>query len=415
MTIRVLHAADLHLGSPFALGSDARAPLDATLEAFTNVVNVALRERVDAVLLSGDLYERRDRSVRARFHLQKELERLHAAGIPSFIVHGNHDPLSGDPGGVELPASTTVFGAGWSEAGVMQGGQLRFRVQGISFQDAQVRENLSKHFRRVGPELTIGLLHCNVGSHSAHADYAPCTADDLDATGLDYWALGHVHTRQTLPLKSGGVAAYPGNTQGRQVNETGARGCLLVELDETRARPARVQFVACDVVRWHRIEVELNETSTLDGALAAIDEQVDQAVAAQASGGVKHHVLRVMLTGRTPLHRQLNAAAMVELEQALSLRWAERPCSLESLRSMTAAPFDLPRMVASGGLAGEIAKGLSQPHSPAALQSLWERSGIASLTSQLDAARIVLAAPGHDLLEQALFRALELITTEDTA
>ena len=160
----------------------------------------------------------------ARFHLQRELERLHAAQIPSFIVHGNHDPLSGDPGGIELPPSTTVFGASWGEVKVVRDGAVRFRVQGVSFQDAQVHENLARHFHRVGPELTIGLLHCNLGGQGAHADYAPCSADDLDAAGLDYWALGHVHTRHTVKLKSGGLAAYPGNTQGRQVNETGPRG-----------------------------------------------------------------------------------------------------------------------------------------------------------------------------------------------
>lgn len=412
MTIRLLHAADLHLDSPLALPSKSRVPPNATLEAFSNVITIALRERVDGVVLSGDLYERRDRSVRARFHLQRELERLHEARIPSFIVHGNHDPLSGDPGGVQLPSSTTVFGASWGEVGVLHNGALRFRVQGISFQEAQVTENLSRHFQRLGPEVTIGVLHCNVGGHGAHADYAPCTLDDLDATGLDYWALGHVHTRQTMSLKSGGVAAYPGNTQGRQVNETDARGCLLVELDEHRERPPRVQFMPCDVVRWHRVEVDVSEVDSLDGAIERIERQVD---AATLEGQVKHHVVRVVLTGRTPLHRQLTASALIELEQAVADRWVTRTLSLESLRATTSAPFDLPRLVASGGLAGEIAKLISHPMSAQVRDDMVGSAGLSPLNAHLDAAKIVVPGPSNALIEQALFRALELVTMEDSA
>lgn len=412
MTIRLLHAADLHLDSPFALPTSTRAPLNATLEAFSNAVTIALRERVDAVVLSGDLYERRDRSVRARFHLQKELDRLHAAAIPSFIVHGNHDPLAGDPGGVQLPPSTTVFGASWAEHPVVRNGAVRFRVQGISFQEAQVTENLSRQFHRVGPEPTIGVLHCNVGGHGAHADYAPCSVDDLAASGLDYWALGHVHTRQTLALRGGGVAAYPGNTQGRQVNETGPRGCLLVELDETRERPPRVQFMPCDVVRWHRVELDLSGAETLDGAIELLERQVDEVT---ADGAVKHHVVRAVMTGRTVLHRQLTPAALTELEATLVERWAHRPMSLESLRSATAAPFDVPRLVASGGLAGEIAKVIAQPMSPATREGLYAQAGLGAMQAQLDAAKLGASGPSPELLEQALFRALELVTSEDSA
>jgi len=413
MTIRLLHAADLHLDSPFALASTSRAPLNATLEAFSNVISLALREKVDAVVLAGDLYERRDRSVRARFHLQRELERLDAARIPSFIVHGNHDPLSGDPGGVQLPASTTVFGASLGEVVVHSvGGAVRFRVQGISFQEAQVHENLSRQFQRYGPEPTIGVLHCNLGNHGAHAAYAPCTADDLDAAGLDYWALGHVHTRQTVVLKSGGVAAYPGNTQGRQVNETGARGCLLVELDEQRERAPRVQFVPCDVARWHRLEVDLGALETLD---AVLEQAERQAETIDLEGQGKHHVFRVVLTGRTSLHRQLTASALLELEQALSERWASRPWSLESLRSSTSTPFDLQRLAASGGLAGELAKLMQKPVAAEVTAQLLSSAGLAPVQAQLEAARIATPEVNGALLERALARALELVTVEGSA
>ena len=164
--LKFLHAADLHLGSPFkGLAGDGTLPAvfaDCTFDAFTKAVDLALAEQVDAVLLAGDLYDQRDRSLKARLHLRDQLQRLHVAGIPSFLVHGNHDPLDADPGGLSLPSSVTVFGPAWEEV------QLPgFRVQGVSFATAETKENLTAHFHRRGPEPTIGLLHCNLGGHAA--------------------------------------------------------------------------------------------------------------------------------------------------------------------------------------------------------------------------------------------------------
>lgn len=62
MTIRLLHAADLHLDSPFSLAATSRVPLDATMEAFSNAIGIALREKVDGVVLAGDLFS--DETVR---------------------------------------------------------------------------------------------------------------------------------------------------------------------------------------------------------------------------------------------------------------------------------------------------------------------------------------------------------------
>jgi DNA repair exonuclease SbcCD nuclease subunit len=199
MHFKFVHAADLHLDSPFR-GIPTTSGLlslfqQATFRAFSRVVDLCLREHVAFLVLAGDLFDVKDRSVRARLGLRRELNRLHEAGIATFIVHGNHDPLSGARGTLELPASVKVLGSEWEEAEVRREGQLLCRVQGISYAEAEVRENLSARFRRTAPDFTVGLLHTNVGGAEGHANYAPCTVEELSARGLDYWALGHVHTR----------------------------------------------------------------------------------------------------------------------------------------------------------------------------------------------------------------------------
>jgi exonuclease SbcD len=343
-----VHAADLHLDSPMR-GVPAEGPFRrATFVAFERLIGLCLRERPAFLVLAGDLFDQKDRSVRARLALREGLVRLHAAGVRTFIVHGNHDPLSADPGGLGLPDSVKVFGPEWEE--VLLPGVCR--VQGVSYPHERVTENLSARFSRRGPEPTVAVLHANVGANAAHAAYAPCTVGDLDAVGLDYWALGHVHTRAEHLLSRGGVAVYPGNLQGRHVNEEGPRGCVVVQIDGERCSR---RFVSLEAVRWHRVELSIEGVSTVDGlAEAAFDRVVEMCGDDPAHLG---HAVRLVLNGRGELHPQLHrSGAWSELEEVLRERMARRavPIHLESLGDGTRSELDLEKIRAAGGLAATV-------------------------------------------------------------
>ena len=161
------------------------------------------------------------------------LARLDKAGIRSFVCHGNHDPLDGWEARLDLPGGCVRFGAEVESAPVFPAEPERAAVFGISYPHREVGENLSLRFRGIASAgaFNIGLLHANVGGNPNHGSYAPCTVADLEDAGMDYWALGHVHTRQTL-REQGPTIAYSGNPQGRHPNETGARGVYLVEVDD---------------------------------------------------------------------------------------------------------------------------------------------------------------------------------------
>src|SRR5919197_2146971 len=133
MDFRFVHAADVHLDSPFKgleLDERLRAVFErATFRALGRFVDLCLREEAAFLALAGDLFDARDRSVRARLGLARELSRLEAAGIPTFIVHGNHDPLGTIRAGTGLPPLVKVFGPEWEEVEVRRGGQTFCRVQ----------------------------------------------------------------------------------------------------------------------------------------------------------------------------------------------------------------------------------------------------------------------------------------------
>jgi DNA repair exonuclease SbcCD nuclease subunit len=365
MGFTFVHAADLHLDSPLrslrASEPLARLLRDATFGAFRGVVDLCVQRRADFLLLAGDLFDARDRSVRARLFLRSELERLHAAGIRTFIVHGNHDPLARDAHALALPPSVKVFGPAWEEVQVHRGDQLLCRVQGISYAQEKVTTDLSAHFRRLGPEPTIGLLHCNLGERFGHHNYSPCSPADLDARGLDYWALGHVHNQSETELPGGGVAVYPGNPQGRHAQEAGPRGCVVVEVDlEAGGHRCRRTFVPVDRVRWHEVEVDIGGAEAVEALGEVAEARVAAAcdAASEAEGrAFDAHAVRVTLTGAGPLHPQLAAAdGLAALEDHLRQRLEARspPVTLEWLLERTAPALDLRAIHRRGGLSAEV-------------------------------------------------------------
>jgi len=416
MPFKFVHAADLHLDTPFR-GVAMPGPLpgrfqESTFHALTRIVDLCLRERVAFLLLAGDLFDVKDRSVRARLALRRELARLDAAGISSFIVHGNHDPLSGDTGTLALPASVKVFGPDWEEVEVRREGRHLCRVQGVSYPDVEVREDLSARFRRTGDGFSVGLLHANLGGAEGHANYAPCTTAGLGARGLDYWALGHVHTRAEHALPGGGVAVYPGNPQGRHANESGERGCVLVEVEDGGTRR---RFVPVDGVRWHKLELPLPGVATLDGLVATALEAVQARCASELDG----HAVRLTLTGRGPLHRELSrpgALAQVETDLRERLAQVHPPVLLESLRDGTRPELDVEAVRAAGGFARTLldeARFLAE--SPEELARLWEQEALGSLGQRLKRLGVdVLEAPRPEWVVGAGLQGVESLHEEET-
>ena len=249
------------------------------------------------MLLAGDIYDGPERGLRAQLRFRDGLERLAAAGIASFVVHGNHDPV--EQGWSALsgrwPDGVTVFGS--SEVGavtVERDGTALATVQGISYAQRREQRNLATQFRpHAGPGLNVGLLHCNVqGAATGYDDYSPCTLEDLTAAGVDYWALGHVHTRMVLSGRPGGsepFVVYPGNLQARSPkgSEQGPKGATVV--DVAGGRVERVEAVACDRVRFGTVEVDV--AGIADVAELRV-ELVEQAAAALAAADGRSIVVR---------------------------------------------------------------------------------------------------------------------------
>lgn len=299
-----IHASDLHLDSPFStLGSDnpnlAGSLRSATFEAFEKIIELCIENRVDFLLIAGDVYDGADRSLRAQIKFRDGLKKLNDVEIHSFVVHGNHDPLDKWATNLEWPSRVHLFGENVETIGAYRDSRLLASIQGISYPTRDERRNLARLFKRTSAAFHIGLLHANVGSDTGHEPYAPCSLDDLMKPEMDYWALGHVHKRKILS-EDIPVILYPGNSQGRNVRETGEKGCYLVRVNETRE--IETAFHAIDAIRWVISEIPINDLHSEQDLLNTLVKTC-QEISQTQSG--RPSIVRIFFTGNGPLYRYL--------------------------------------------------------------------------------------------------------------
>jgi DNA repair exonuclease SbcCD nuclease subunit len=341
--VKFVHAADLHLDSPFAGIRDVQPEIastlyQATFDAYHNIIELCLQERVDALMVAGDVFDSADRSLRAQIKFAEGLNTLHQAAIQSFICHGNHDPLDGWEAQIDMPPSCHRFGAAVQRVPVFKDEPDKVVVHGVSYPQRDIRHNLIPEFGRVtaGP-FHIALLHANVGNNANHDAYAPCSLGDLEQTHIDYWALGHVHSRQILRHATPTVV-YPGNPQGRHPNETGERGVYLVEVSDSRE--VKVDFRPVDVVRWETVSVNISNLQSDQELLNAIDAKL---TALQANADGRALFVRLSLCGRGDLHTHLTRPHFSsDLLDVLNTQWRRQSPQLwcERLEISTTSTFD---------------------------------------------------------------------------
>ncbi len=296
---RFLHAADLHIDSPLrGLDRYEGAPVEkirgATRRALENLVQLAIEEQVDFVILAGDLYDGDWRDYNTGLFLHRQLQRLAEPGIEVYLTYGNHDAQSELTKSLRLPGHCHNFGAKRPKTHHPDG--LAVAIHGRDYPRREVLEDLSAGYP--APELgrfNIGVLHTALTGREGHSNYAPCTVDGLVSRGYQYWALGHVHTAETV--REDPWIVFPGNTQGRHARETGPKGCVLVQVQDGQV--AQVESRTLDVVRWGVLDLDLAGVADEDALYDLVDGKLEEA--AEATEG-RMLALRLVLSGASEVH-----------------------------------------------------------------------------------------------------------------
>jgi DNA repair exonuclease SbcCD nuclease subunit len=301
MTFRFVHSADVHLDSPLrtlALRDADLAALigDATRQAFARIVDLCLDERVDALLLAGDLYDGDQTSMKTARFLSDQLRRLHEAGIPALIIRGNHDAMSRITRELALPPSATVFGDVAEVVELHSRSGQTVAIHGLSFRSPQAPDSLLPRYGASVPGMAnIGLMHTSLGGAPGHDQYAPCSVAALQETGFAYWALGHIHARQAI--EGATTIVMPGMPQGRDVNEAGPKSATLAVIGPDGR--TRIEARPTGVAQFERVELDVAGVEDWPALAAAIGAALR---GARATAESEQLVVRLRLGGATPLH-----------------------------------------------------------------------------------------------------------------
>ena len=391
--VRLLVSGDLHLGrAPSRVpAGDRSLSVEAVVRA---LVDRAVEQRVDAVVLTGDLADADNKLFEAYGVLERQLRRLVAAGIPVYLVAGNHDhDVAGrlaDALNAETAAgdarAVTLLGRGqtWETATLRRGGRDVLRFVGWSFAGPHASQSPLAGFPNLPTDLpAVGVLHADLDAGAS--DYAPVALAELRARPVAAWLLGHIHT-PTL-LGGGAPVLYPGSPQPLSPGERGRHGVWLVEV---APGDVRARLVPLATLQYDALTVDLGAAADrADMRARVLDAVREHAGAARGQApALRHLCLRLRLDGRTPAFGDAQALA-AELRAETALSAGGLGVTLDGVEVAVRPALALDRLAEGRGpvasLAG-LALRLDAAASPDALSAA-DRRLLATATEGVRAAR----------------------------
>lgn len=264
--ISFIHAADLHLDTPFqglsripeTVYSDIR---ESTFRAFYRLVEVAIQKQVDFVLLVGDLFDNERQSLKAQYKLRQGFERLREHGIDVFLSYGNHDYIAGNIHPINYPDNVYVFPDQTVRHVIYRRNNRDLAtIYGFSYEERAVHSVKANEYElaQTNTPFHIAMLHGSLKTNTEHDVYAPFSLNDLSQRPFDYWALGHIHKRQCLKMNP--PIVYPGNIQGRNRKETGKKGCYYVELS---VENVQMNFIPLQAIEFQTVNIDVDDVETI--------------------------------------------------------------------------------------------------------------------------------------------------------
>lgn len=261
--MKFIHFADAHLDSPFRglsflPSKEFNQIYQAADQSLTRIVDLALAEKVDLVLIAGDTFDSAKPSPRSQLFFAQQIKRLTDAQIQVVMIFGNHDHMRREDLLVNQSPYFKLIGANEAveKATFKTKDNFNYDVVGFSYLNNHITEDKIPDFPGKEHNYTFGLMHAQEKEADSRKNvYAPFTVSEVQALNYDYFALGHIHARRNLSEKPWIV--YSGNIQGRHINEMGAKGCYLGVIDENTKKTS-IEFKTTGPILWQGVQVELD-------------------------------------------------------------------------------------------------------------------------------------------------------------
>lgn len=301
MAWKLLAAADIHLGrssTQLSSGQDWAS----TRYIWQAIVDLACREAVDAVLLSGDIIDRENGFFEALRPLQEGFALLGSAQIPTYIVAGNHDAevLPQLLAYKQWKQVHLLGKEGSWECQILEKEGEKLQILGWSFPRSHYSEDPAEDLDTIAVDPAapcVGLLHGDL--YDKQSKYAPVDLDKLRAGPAQAWVMGHIHKPDQLAAQAPSVH-YPGSPQALSPKEQGAHGVMLMELESGGAM--RHQFVPLSPVLYESLDFDLSQIRKEEAFRKEFTEGLEEASKKQLGKWpqLKYLSWDIVLTGNHP-------------------------------------------------------------------------------------------------------------------
>ncbi len=308
-----LHIADIHLGRPFSdlskYSENHKNILNrATEKTFNNIIDFALNNKVDFVLIAGDTFDSENQDFSSQLILKRGLKKLEEAEIKAFLICGNHDCVNSYNKNTFNYAENSLIKIigintpNYTDIEVENNRHEKIAVlHALSYTTDKMNENPIQYFSKSNDlnrlMFHIGLLHSDITSEK-DSSYAPCSYGELENIGYDYWALGHIHKPEP---QINDKIQYSGTVQGRNIKETGAHGIRFVNVENNII--VRNEFIKLDTVRFEEVTADISSVDDLTQAYDIIFDSLENIL---NDDFCDLHLVNLNLSGITSLYGDIN-------------------------------------------------------------------------------------------------------------
>lgn len=276
--MKFIHCSDIHLDSKMErnlTGAQARERNAEVCATFARMAAFAAEQGVTAVLVAGDLFDTERTTAQTVGFVLDTIRNV--PNVDFLYLRGNHDASAFE--GWDTPDNFKTFGDGWTYHRygdvVIAGMELEADYDGLTLP---------------GETVNIVTLH---GQTSTQPGEELIALPLLKRKNIDYLALGHIHSYQTGKLDDRGTWCYCGCLEGRGFDELGAKGFVLVNVENQTVCHEFIPFARRTL---EEVAVDITDLVTVSQILAAAEKE--------SAGIPAENLVKITLTGTYTLETQ---------------------------------------------------------------------------------------------------------------
>lgn len=270
--IKIVHCADIHFDTPFKDVDERQSKInkEELKEVFCNIINLCKSNRVDILLLAGDIFDNLTLEKETLYFLEKSFRDIEDTRV--FISPGNHDPymVNSFYKLIKWPENVYVFSKGLECVFIEE---LNLNVWGAAFTERYVKESMLKGFVHESfGEINIMVIHGELSSGVSN-EYNPITIEEIRNSGMNYIALGHRHNYSGINHEDKTYYAYCGCPQGRGFDEVGEKGIIYGEIGNEFSK---FDFIKMCKRQYKEMRIDISDVETYQDLTNLIKDKIDK-------------------------------------------------------------------------------------------------------------------------------------------